>query len=324
MGVNLRDIVSHEPISFEDLKGRVIAVDALNMLYQFLASIRQPDGTPLMDSEGRVTSHLSGLFYRTVRLVHMGIKPVYVFDGEPPKLKEREIERRRGIKKEAMYEWERAKRDGRLEDARKYAMRTSRITEEMLGDSKNLLSCMGIPYVQAPSEGEAQCVHLCIKGDAWAVGSQDYDSLLLGAPKLVRGLTLSGTFELTLMELERILEGLSLDRSQLIDIAILVGTDFNEGVKGIGPKKALKIVREGRLNEIKAELDFDYNAVKEIFLNPKVTDEYVIEWGAPNRTQAVEFLSGEYGFSEDRVNKAVSNLEKSMKEFTQKELSAWF
>ncbi|MEA3255046.1 MAG: flap endonuclease-1 [Candidatus Altiarchaeota archaeon] len=324
MGVNLKDIVSHEPISFEDLKGRVIAVDALNMLYQFLASIRQPDGTPLMDSKGRVTSHLSGLFYRTVRLVHMGIKPVYVFDGEPPKLKEREIERRRGIKKEAMYEWERAKRDGRLEDARKYAMRTSRVTEEMLDDSKNLLSCMGIPYVQAPSEGEAQCVHLCIKGDAWAVGSQDYDSLLLGAPKLVRGLTLSGTFELTLMELERILEGLSLNRSQLIDIAILVGTDFNEGVKGIGPKKALRIVREGRLDEIKAELDFDYNAVKEIFLNPKVTDEYVIEWSAPNRTQTLELLSGEYGFSEDRVNKAVSNLEKSMKEFTQKDLSAWF
>jgi len=261
MGVNLKAIVSHEPIDFEDLKGRVIAIDALNSLYQFLASIRQPDGTPLMDSKKRVTSHLSGLLYRTVRLVQIGIKPVYVFDGEPPELKKKEIEERREMKEEAEYEWEKAKREKRLEDAKKFAMRTSRLTEEMLNDSKNLLDYMGIPCVQAPSEGEAQCVHLCIKGDAWAVGSQDYDSLLLGAPRLVRGLTLSGTFELSIVHLNKVLKELNLNREQLIDIAILVGTDFNEGVKGIGPKKALKIVREGRLDEIRKELDFDFNAV---------------------------------------------------------------
>ncbi|HDI73049.1 MAG: flap endonuclease-1 [Candidatus Altiarchaeales archaeon] len=323
MGVNLKAIVSHEPIDFEDLKGRVIAIDALNSLYQFLASIRQPDGTPLMDSKKRVTSHLSGLLYRTVRLVQIGIKPVYVFDGEPPELKKKEIEERREMKEEAEYEWEKAKREKRLEDAKKFAMRTSRLTEEMLNDSKNLLDYMGIPCVQAPSEGEAQCVHLCIKGDAWAVGSQDYDSLLLGAPRLVRGLTLSGTFELSIVHLNKVLKELNLNREQLIDIAILVGTDFNEGVKGIGPKKALKIVREGRLDEIRKELDFDFNAVKEIFLNPKVTDEYRIEWNLPDKNSVVEILCGEHDFSEDRVKKAIGNLEKSMREFSQKGLSEW-
>lgn len=323
MGVNLKDIVSHEPLDFEDLKGKVIAIDASNSLYQFLASIRQPDGTPLMDSKKRVTSHLSGLLYRTVRLVQMGIKPVYVFDGKPSELKEKEIERRRGIKEKAQHEWKKAVEERRLDDARKYAQRTSHLTDEMKEDSKNLLQYMGIPCVQAPSEGEAQCVHLCIKGDAWAVGSQDYDSLLLGAPRLVRGLTLSGTFELSIVHLDKVLKELNLNREQLIDIAILVGTDFNEGVKGIGPKKALKIVREGKLYEIKKELDFDFNVVKEIFLNPMVTDEYRVEWNPPDKASVVEILCREYDFSEDRVNKAIGNLEKSMREFSQKGLSEW-
>jgi len=237
MGVNLKDITPHEPIFFEDLKGKIIAIDALNTLYQFLASIRQPDGTPLMDSQGRVTSHLSGILYRTGRLVELGIKPIYVFDGEPPKLKRRELEGRAKIKKDAEAEWKKALEEKRLEDAKKFASRTSRLTDEMLEDSKKLISLMGIPWVQAPSEGEAQCVHLCRKGDAWGVGSQDYDSLLLGAERLVRGLTLSGRFELEIIHLEKALKELNLTREELVDIAILVGTDFNSGVKGIGPKR---------------------------------------------------------------------------------------
>lgn len=324
MGVNLKDIVPHEPLNFDDLKGKVIAIDALNSLYQFLASIRQPDGTPLMDSKKRVTSHLSGLLYRTIRLVQMEIKPVYVFDGEPPDLKRKEIEKRGEMKKEAEYEWEKAKKEKRLEDAKKFAMRTSRLTEEMLEDSKNLLNYMGIPFVQAPSEGEAQCVHLCTKGDAWAVGSQDYDSLLLGSPRLVRGLTLSGTLELSIVHLEKVLKELNLKREQLIDIGILVGTDFNEGIKGIGPKKALKIVQEGRLDEIKNELEFDFDKVKEIFLKPKVTDDYEIEWRLPDKDSVVEILCKDHDFSEDRIKKAIGNLEESLKAFSQKDLTHWF
>lgn len=322
MGVNLRDIIPHEPISFEDLRGKVIAIDALNTLYQFLASIRQPDGTPLMDSQGRVTSHLSGILYRTGRLMEMGIKPIYVFDGEPPELKKKELQGRAKIKKEAEKEWKKALEEKRFEDAKKFAARTSRMTGEMREDSKKLLGLMGIPFVQAPSEGEAECVHICNKGDSWAVGSQDYDSLLLGADRLVRGLTLSGRFELEIIRLEKALEELKLTREQLVDIAILVGTDFNSGVKGIGPKKALKIVRENKFNSIDVGCDAD--EVRELFLKPKVTDDYEVRWNSPKADEMVEFLSEEHSFSEERVRKAAGNLSDAMKEFSQKNISQWF
>ncbi|MBN2015146.1 MAG: flap endonuclease-1 [Candidatus Altiarchaeota archaeon] len=322
MGVNLKDIVPHEPLDFQDLRGRVIAIDALNSLYQFLSIIRQPDGTPLMDSHGRITSHLSGLLYRTTRLLEYGIKPLYVFDGTPPVLKKKTIEERRESKKKAGEEWKKAQEEGRLEDARRFASRTSRFTDEMLSDSKKLLGFMGIPFIQAPSEGEAQCAHLCRKDDAWGVGSQDYDALLFGAPHLVKGLTLSGKFELSIVHLENLLKGLDVTREQLIDVAILVGTDFNEGVKGIGPKKALKAVKEGRLGGL--DLDFDIDEVREIFLNPNTTDDYNIEWRNPLGDSLIEFLCEEHEFSTERIEKATSNLEKSLKEFTQRDLSAWF
>ena len=322
MGVNLREIVRHEPLEFRDLKGKVIAIDALNSLYQFLSIIRQPDGTPLMDSNGRITSHLSGLFYRTTRLVELGIKPIYVFDGEPPVLKKREIEERKETKKEAEKEWQKALSEGRLEDAKKFAGRTSRFTDEMLKDSKDLLEYMGIPYVQAPSEGEAQCAYMCRKGDAWAVGSQDYDTLLFGAPRLVKGLNLSGKFELSIIHLDKVLHELNLSREELIDIAILVGTDFNEGVKGIGPKKALKVVTENRLGEL--GIDFDIDAIREIFLKPKVTDEYELNWTEPDRGSLIEFLCKGHDFSENRIEKAINNLKNALKELSQRDLSAWF
>lgn len=322
MGVNLKDILPHERIDFSFLKGKIVAVDALNSLYQFLSSIRQPDGTPLMDSKKRVTSHLSGLLYRTVRLLSLSIKPIYVFDGEPPKLKMRELEQRKEIKKDAEIEWKKALSEGRLEDAKKFAQRTSRITDEMIEDAKNLLNFMGIPFVQAPSEGEAQCVYLCKKGDAFCVGSQDYDSLLLGAEKLVRGLTLSGSLELEMIQLENVIRELGITREQLIDIGILVGTDFNEGVKGIGPKKALKIVREGKLKTL--NLDFDIEEIREIFLNPKVSDNYKVEFKKPNNEKLIEFLCNEHDFSEERVRKASESLENALRELSQKDLSAWF
>ena len=322
MGVNLKDIVPHERIDFSDLKGKIIAVDALNSLYQFLASIRQPDGTPLMDSKKRVTSHLSGLLYRTVRLVSLGIKPIYVFDGKPPDLKLREIEQRRELKREAESEWKKALAEERIDDAKKFAQRTSRITRDMIADSKRLLELMGIPAVQAPSEGEAQCVHICKKGDAWAVGSQDYDSLLLGAEKLVRGLTLSGSFDLEMIQVGNALKNLSVTREQLIDIAILVGTDFNEGVKGIGPKKALRIIKEGKLDTV--ELNFDIDKVRKIFLNPDVSDDYRIEFGKPDAEGLISFLCVEHDFSPERVRKASENMETALKELSQKDLSTWF
>ena len=322
MGVNLKDIIPQKQIEFGDLSGRTIAVDALNTIYQFLASIRQPDGTPLMDSTGRVTSHLSGLLYRTTNLIRMGIKPVYVFDGKPNELKFKTLEARGERKREAEREWVKAREEGRLGDALKYAKRTSRLTDEMLADSRRLLDLMGIPHVQAPSEGEAQCAHMVMRGDAWAVGSQDYDSLLFGSPRLVRGLTLSGKMELAMVELGDVLSTLRITREQLIDLAILVGTDFDPGVDGIGPKKALKAVSENRVGEF--EVGFDFGRVRSVFLEHPTADDYAITWGSVDADGLVGMLSGEHSFSEERVRKAAAELETAYRENTQETLSKWF
>jgi flap endonuclease-1 len=322
MGVNLRDIIPHQPLEFGELQGKTIAVDALNTLYQFLSSIRQPDGTPLMNSKGGITSHLTGLLYRTSNLLNLGIKPVFVFDGKPPEYKHQELERRAEFKRESEAERELAVKEGRLEDALKHAKRTSRLTDEMLSDAKTLLEYMGVPYIQAPSEGEAQGVQLCLKGDAWAVGSQDYDALLFGAPRLVKGLTLSGKMELSLIELDKTLKSLDVTREQLIDIAILVGTDYNEGVKGIGPKKGLKCVKEGELGKL--AIDFDLNAVRELFIRPAVTSDYAIEWGIADESMLVEFLCRRHDFSQTRVVNAARELVERQKAFSQQSLDKWF
>ena len=224
------------------------------------------------------------------------------------------------IAKEACLE--KAKKEGDIELALKHAKRTSRFTPEMLDDSKRLLNFIGIPWIQAPSEGEAQCVYMCKKGDVWAVGSQDYDSILLGAPKLIKNLTLSRDSNIEIIYTGKVLEKLNLTREQLIDIAILIGTDFNPGVHGIGPKKAFKIVSENNINEL--ELDFDIDEVRDIFLNPKTTDDYKLKWKPPDKENLIKFLCDEHDFSRQRVEKAGNVLEKNFKEFSQRSLSSWF
>ena len=321
MGVNLRDLIDQKPIELSHLSGKTIAVDALNSLYQFLASIRQPDGTPLMDSAGNVTSHLSGLFYRTVRLLKLGVKPIYVFDGKPPELKMAELGRRRKVKEHARRQWDKAKAEGRLADARKYAMRTSKLTGEMKEESKQLLGFMGVPFIQAPGEGEAQCAVLVARGDAWACGSQDYDALLFGSERVVKGLTLSGELELKIIDLAEVLAGLGISRGQLIDVALLIGTDFNEGVTGIGPKKGFAAVKEGKMGEFDVP---NLSELRELFTKPDVVSDYEIKWGNVDTEGLVGFLSREHSFSEDRVRRTARDLANAYKEFQQANLSNWF
>ncbi|MBU0762330.1 MAG: flap endonuclease-1 [Candidatus Altiarchaeota archaeon] len=322
MGVNLKDIVDAKQINYADLSGKTVAVDALNSLYQFLASIRQPDGTPLMDSKGNVTSHLSGLLYRTTNLIKFGIKPVYVFDGEPSELKKKTLQKRREAKEEAQKKWEQAKSEGRIDDALKYSKRTSKLTREMGDEAKKLLTYMGVPWTQAPSEGEAQCTHIVLRGDAYAVASTDYDSPLFGAPHLVRGLTMSGKMELSQLDLEDTLKKLELTREQLIDVAILVGTDFDDGVYGLGPKKALKTVKEGGIGEL--QLDFNLDDIRDVFLNHPVTDEYDINYRKIDEDGLVNLLSNEHDFNIERVKRAATELSKAYRENTQQNISKWF
>ena len=328
MGVKFKDIVTPEEISLKDLEGRTVAIDAYNTIYQFLSGIRQRDGSPLMDQNGNVTSHLSGILYRTASIVDKGIKPIYVFDGDSSEHKAKTLEQRRAIKEEAMEKWEEAKAAGNIEDARKFAIRTSRMSPYILESSKKLLDYMGIPYVQAEGEGEAQGAYMVEQGDAWAVASQDYDCLLFGAPRIVRNLTLSGGLSnLEYLELEKVLNEIDLTREQLIDVALMVGTDFNEGIHGIGAKTGLKLIRNNSLEDILVqkgitEVEVEPDELRDIFLKHDVNTDYEIKFKSAKKDKLVEFMCEEHGFSESRVLNVTEKLKKLSS--TQKSLEDWF
>lgn len=328
MGVKFKDIVNPEPIKFEDLKGKVVALDAANIIYQFLSSIRQADGTPLMDHQGKVTSHFSGILYRTTSLIEKGIKPFYVFDGSSSVLKKGTLMKRSEFKKESHKKWKEALEEGRIEDARKHAVRSSRMSPEIVEGSKALLELMGIPYIQAKGEGEAQASYMVEKGDAWCVGSQDYDCILFGATRMVKNLTITGgRTNLELIELNQVLNDLDINREQLIDVALLVGTDFNEGIKGIGAKKGLNLIKKyGDIFKVleheKIDFEVDPHLLRELFLEHDFISDYELKWKDPNREAAIEFLAGDHDFSEDRVINALDKLKNL--DSGQSSLEKWF
>ena len=322
MGVLLTPIVVKETIALAHLRGRRLAVDANGELYQFLALIRLPDGTPLKDSAGRITSHLSGLFFRTTRLIaDFGLDLVFVFDGRPPVEKTAETQRRRTVR--ARYEAEAAdaRREGDLARAYSKSTMTSRLTREMVDEATQLLQLMGIPTVQAPSEAEAQAAHMARRSDVWAAASKDYDSLLFGASRLVRFLTISGREFLPsrgtsrpitpeLIDLEAMLDTLAITRPQLIDLGLLVGTDFHPGIKGIGPKKALSLVRrhggiESMPPDIRDVFGADLERLEQIYLAPDVIDDYHVDPGRCDTDEVLRFLCDEHAFGRDRVQAAL-------------------
>lgn len=344
MGVQLKELVApvRVELELENLSGKVVALDAYNALYQFLATIRQPDGTPLMDAMGRVTSHLNGLFYRTINLLEKGIKPVYVFDGKPPELKAAELERRMKVREEAERKYVEALERGELEEARLYAQQASRLSTSMVDDAKKLLDAIGVPWVQAPAEGEAQAAYMVARGDAWAAASQDYDSLLYGAPRLVRNLTITGRRKLPrreeyvevkpeLIELDKLLKYYGITRQQLVYIGLLLGTDYNPGgVKGVGPKKSLKLIKElQNLEALARAVEWSFPVkpkdIAKLFLEPEVTSGYRLEWRRPDRDRVIEFLCDEHQFSRERVGTALERLEKAYESlFKQSTLESWF
>jgi flap endonuclease-1 len=336
MGLQIGDIVPRKEVSFSELKGKIIAVDALNAIYQFLSSIRQPDGTPLMDSKKRITSHLSGLFYRNIALLSEGLKLIYVFDGEYHPLKEKTHELRQGAKDIAREKYERAIEEEDVESMGKYARGLTRVDETMVAESKELLEAMGIAVVQAPGEGEMQCAELVKSGQAFAVGSQDYDAIAVGGKRLIQNLTLSrkrktktGYIYIApeLIEYEKVLNSLGIDGDQLISLAILVGTDFNPGgVKGIGPKKALALVKDkkypvkifGELEE-QGRLDFNWRDVFEIFKKPNVSKEKV-HFPKLDEGKIREILVKRHEFSDERVQNQFDKLREIKEQSKQKTL----
>ena len=340
MGLDLRPLVTPVPLKLQELASKVVAVDAYNTIYQFLSIIRGPTGEPLANDKGEITSHLSGLFYRNTNLLMENIKPIYVFDGKANELKMAEIQRRSQLKKEATEKYQLAIEEGRIEDARKYSTRTAVLTDKMVEESKKLISYLGIPYIQAPSDGEAAAAYLTEREVAFAAASQDYDSILFGAKRLVRNLAISGKrkvpnrnvyveVEPEIFEHDRVLREIGLTPEQLVDVGILIGTDFNPGgFAGIGPKTALKLIKENgkleNIQKIKHLLpEVPYQEIRNIFLKPEVPKVDKIDFSEVNREKVLDFLCVDKSFSADRVSTTLDKLQKAAANRSQS-LEQWF
>jgi flap endonuclease-1 len=342
MGVQITDLLIRKLLRLEDISGKSLAVDSFNTLYQFITTIRQRDGSPLMDSQGRVTSHLTGLFSRTTKLMEYNIKMCFVFDGKPPALKSAESQRRRELKEDAKIKHAEAVEKEDVEEMKKYASRISYLSPEMVAEAKQLVDALGLPVIQAPSEGEAQAAYMVKKGDIWSVASQDSDSLVFGADRLVRNLSISGrrkknsklayeTVEPELITLQETLDSMQINQEQLIALALLVGTDYNiGGIKGIGPKKGLKLVKEHKD-------DFDsmfktagwnfpvawqecYDVIKKM----PTTSDYELKWKEIDSDKVVELLCEQHDFDKTRILKKLEELGVSRKEKQQTGLNKWF
>lgn len=346
MGLNIRDIIPRREVEDSELRDKILCVDAFNALYQFLSTIRQPDGTPLMDSKKRVTSHLSGVFYRNINLLDEGIKLVYVFDGRAPELKAKTHKKRQDVRDTAREKYEEAKEEVDVMGMKRYSSQLLRLDDEMIAESKDLLIAMGIPIIQAPSEGEAQAAHMArTNTNVYASVSQDYDSLLFGASRLIRNLTVSrkrktysGYVEIKpeIIELEKVFNFLEINLEQLICLGILVGTDYNpKGIPGIGQKKALDIVKrykvpyeifksvEEQILSLPEEDKFNWQDIFALFYKPEVSN-HDFEFKQFDEEKIKEILVRRHDFSEERVQKQIDKLKEIKQKSQQKNLGKWF
>ncbi len=333
MGVKIVELLKMHETSLGELSNKTIVIDAPNHLYQFLTTIRAPDGSPFTDRQGNITSHLIGLFSRTTSLMQNRIRLAYVFDGKVPELKHKELERRKEIKKEAEALYSKALSEKDEDGMRKYAGRSSRLTGEMIAEAKKLLDTLGVPYIDAPSEAEAQAAFVVKNKDANAVSSQDADSLLFGAPRIIRNLSITGRRKKPgkqgytevspeMILLEENLNLLGISQEQLIVLGMLIGTDYNPGgINGIGPKKALALVKKHGNNfdalfaEAKWSSAFNegWEEIFGIFEKIPVTKNYDLKWKQPEKGKVIDFLCKTHGFSEERVAKTMDTLANSQK-----------
>ncbi|KAJ5886420.1 Flap endonuclease 1 [Penicillium subrubescens] len=349
MGIkNLYQVISEnapDAIKTGEIKnhfGRKVAIDASMSIYSFLIAVRS-EGQQLMSESGETTSHLMGMFYRTLRMVDNGIKPLYVFDGAPPKLKSGELAKRGARKAEATEAHEEAKETGTAEEVEKFSRRTVRVTREHNAECKKLLKLMGIPYIDAPTEAEAQCAVLARAGKVYAAASEDMDTLCFETPILLRHLTFSEQRKEPIQEihLDKAMEGLNMDRKQFIDLCILLGCDYLEPIPKVGPSTALALIREhGSLEKVTEFMNNDpkkkyvipeewpYEDARELFANPDVRDandpECDFKWDAPDVEGLVQYLVGDKGFNEDRVRNGAARLTKNLKSAQQSRLEGFF
>ncbi|XP_019402877.1 PREDICTED: flap endonuclease 1 [Crocodylus porosus] len=317
--------------------GRKVAIDASMSIYQFLIAVRQ-GADVLHNEEGETTSHLMGMFYRTIRMVENGIKPVYVFDGKPPQLKSGELAKRSERRAEAEKQLQEAQEAGEEEKVEKFSKRLVKVTKQHNDECKKLLSLMGIPYVEAPGEAEASCAALVKAGKVYAAATEDMDCLTFGSPVLMRHLTASEAKKLPIQEfyLNRILQELDLTWEQFVDLCILLGCDYCESIRGIGPKRAIELIKQHKtIEKIMEHIDTKKYPVPEnwlhkeaqhLFLQPDVVDPEAVElkWGEPDEDGLVQFMCGEKQFNEERIRNGIKRLSKSRQGSTQGRLDDFF
>ncbi|XP_025410898.1 flap endonuclease 1 [Sipha flava] len=317
--------------------GRKIAIDASMSLYQFLIAVRS-EGAQLTSADGETTSHIMGTFYRTIRLLDNGIKPVYVFDGKPPKMKSSELEKRADKRQEAQKALEKAEELGNTTEIDKFSKRLVKVTSTHTNECKELLKLMGVPYVEAPCEAEAQCAAMVKAGIVYATATEDMDALTFGSPVLLRHMTFSEARKMPIQEfqLDTVLESIEMTKNEFIDLCILLGCDYCNSIKGIGPKKAIELIRQYRsLENILENLDtkkyqvpedWPFKEARRLFIEPEITEPSTLElkWVDPDEEGLVKFLCGNRGFSEERVRNGAKKLLKSRSGTTQGRLDSFF
>ncbi|XP_052192117.1 flap endonuclease 1 isoform X1 [Diospyros lotus] len=317
---------------FESYFGRKIAIDASMSIYQFLIVVGRTGTEMLTNEAGEVTSHLQGMFTRTIRLLEAGLKPVYVFDGKPPDLKKQELAKRYSKRADASEDLDEALETGNKEDIEKFSKRTVKVTKQHNEDCKKILRLMGVPIIEAPSEAEAQCAALCKSGKVYAVASEDMDSLTFGAPKFLRHLMDPSSKKVPVMEFDisKVLEELNLTMDQFIDLCILCGCDYCDSIRGIGGQTALKLIRQhGSIEKILENInkeryqipeDWPYQEARRLFKEPLVFSDdgqLDIKWGAPDEEGLIKFLVNENGFNNDRITKAIEKIKAAKNKSTQ-------
>ncbi|KAI3388121.1 hypothetical protein SNEBB_001181 [Seison nebaliae] len=319
--------------------GRRIAIDASMSIYQFLVAVRQ-DGSNLTGTDGETTSHLIGLFYRTIRLADNGIKPVYVFDGKAPEMKSLELKKRAEKRSEAEKELTEAKTKGDVEMIDKFSKRLVKVTKVHVEECQNLLKLMGIPFVIAPCEAEAQCAELVKGGEVYGAGTEDMDCLTFGTPVLLRHLNASEAKKMNIQQFDyqKILQDLNFTSTQFIDLCILLGCDYCESIRGIGPKRAVELIKKySDIETIIKNLDkkkygvpddWQYEKARQLFVEHPVTSakelDEQLKWLEPNEEELVEYMVKEKGFSEDRIRNGCIKLRKAKNSVQQGRIDSFF
>ncbi|EGW34217.1 uncharacterized protein SPAPADRAFT_148774 [Spathaspora passalidarum NRRL Y-27907] len=340
-------IKEHSPSAYKEFQlknlfGRKVAIDASMCLYQFLIAVRQSDGQQLTNEDGETTSHLSGLFYRTIRLVENNIKPVYVFDGKPPVLKGGELEKRLQRREEAQKQMDSIKDEGTVAEVMKFEKRLVRVSRQQNDEARKLLELMGIPIVNAPCEAEAQCAELARGGKVFAAASEDMDTLCYEPPYLLRHLTFAEARKMPIDQItySEAIAGLDMTKEQFIDLCILLGCDYCETIKGVGPVTAFKLIKEhGSLDKIveyinsnpektkfKVPENWPYDEARQLFLKPEVTEasEVTLKWKEPDVEGLIQYMVKEKGFSEERIRSGAEKLKKGLKAGVQGRLDGFF